>query len=245
MDHSLENRENFVKNRRKNVWQLFDKIAKRYDFLNHVLSFGLDLFWRRQVCRYLPSQPNLVILDLATGTADLPITICKSAASISQIIGIDMSREMLSIGRKKVRDLGLENSVLLQVGDAMQPPFLSATFDVVTVAFGIRNLDNLHQALVEMKRVVKKEGRAIILEFSMPKLFIFRSIYLFYFRFILPFIGAIISQEKQAYYYLNRSVEAFPYGNDFCSVMKTAGFVNVKAIRLTLGIASIYVGEKP
>ena len=229
---------------RKEAWKMFDRIAKRYDFLNRLLSFGLDVIWRKRVARHLKDQPKQHILDLATGTADLLLTVSKQNDKVDTGVGIDLAEKMLVIGKQKIADHGLDECLTLQVGDATNIPFEGKNFDAVMIAFGIRNVDDLHKSLKEMHRVLKKKGRAIILEFSLPDNRFIRSIYLFYFRNILPKIGGLISGDSYAYRYLNQTVETFPYGKDFENLMSQAGFMDVKSKPLTFGVATIYQGDK-
>ncbi|MCP4724184.1 MAG: ubiquinone/menaquinone biosynthesis methyltransferase, partial [bacterium] len=185
------------------------------------------------------------VLDLATGTADLLITLCTGSGKVDKGIGIDPAVKMMEIGRKKIYKNDLSNTSLLMPGNAEDIPFRDNTFDAVTIAFGIRNLTDVDRGLKEMFRVLKPGGRSIILEFSLPENRIIRSFYLFYFRFILPRIGAVISGDKYAYNYLNRTVETFPYGDAFRSLMNNAGFFDLRSKSLTLGVATIYTGVKP
>lgn len=229
---------------RKEVWKMFDRIANRYDLLNRLLSFGQDIVWRKRVAKHLKDVPNQQILDLATGTADLLITVCQKKDQAVRGVGIDLAEKMLEIGRKKISDKGLDELLTLQVGDATNVPFPESSFDSVTIAFGIRNVDDLTKSLKEMRRVLKNEGRAIILEFSLPENRLIRSGYLFYFRNILPKVGGLISGDAYAYRYLNETVESFPYGKDFEELMIQAGFRRVRSKPLTFGIATIYQGDK-
>lgn len=225
-------------------WKMFNRISKRYDFLNRFLSFGLDISWRKNIARFLPAQPNLEILDLATGTGDVLIYLLRRAKNIKSAVGIDMADEMLKIGRNKIAKFGLAEKVRLQHGDVNSIPFNENQFDAITIAFGIRNVEVPSRVLSEMRRTLKKGGRALILEFSLPKNPVIKAVYLFYLRFIMPAIGALISGDSSAYSYLNKTVEAFPYGDEFCRLMCDAGFVNVKANPTTFGVGTIYQGDK-
>ena len=226
-------------------WKMFNRIASRYDFLNRFLSLGLDVLWRRKIADFLPEKPNLEILDLATGTADVPLYLLKGKPDIKMVCGIDMAEKMLKIGRKKIEKRNLENKIYLKKGDANQIPFEEAQFDCVTIAFGIRNVAQPFVVLNEMLRVLKKGGRALILEFSLPCNKWIRPAYLLYLKNIVPFLGGFISFDYQAYRYLNKTVEAFPYGEEFCRIMKNIGFDGVVANRLCFGVATIYQGDKP
>ncbi len=228
------------------MWSVFNRIAPRYDFLNRLLSFGIDKGWRRQVVRCLPDREGLRVLDVATGTADLLLACLKSSKSshIQQITGVDMAEDMLAIGRQKCMKQGYADKALLSKADATALPFEDNTFDVAMIAFGIRNVDNLDKALSELKRVINPDGTVFILEFSMPRLWLVRVFYLFYFRTLLPIIGGLVSGDFKAYKYLNQSVEAFPYGTAFCDRMRALSYTSVKATSLTFGIASLYQGRK-
>lgn len=216
------------------VHALFNQIAPRYDLLNRLLSFGQDQLWRRQVVNYLPERSDLRVLDVATGTADLALMIIRQSRQITSITGIDMAIQMLRIGQEKVDKAGFSGCIQLQPGDAQRLAYSDACFDVVTVAFGLRNMPNKKQALSEMMRVLKPNGRLIILEFSMPRNPLVRLAYLFYFRHILPKIGGIISGDYQAYRYLNQSVEAF----------SSSEIDHMKQHKLCFGVATIYVADK-
>lgn len=225
-------------------WQMFDEIAPRYDLLNHLLSFGLHISWRKQLSKYLPNKNNITVLDLATGTADVLLSLFKHNARIIKGSGVDLSENMMSIGRKKILQKKLSDKITLQRGDATKIPFADNNFDAVTISFGIRNVTDPSLALKEMYRVLNKGGRALILEFSMPENIILRIGHLFYLRTMVPLIGAIVSGHYQAYKYLNRTIEEFPYGDTFCQLMRDADFQNVKANPLLFGAATIYQGEK-
>ncbi len=228
---------------RADVPEMFDRIAHRYDFLNHFLSANRDKVWRKQSATYLPDGDDLKVLDLATGTGDQLLAL-YATGRVTEGTGIDLSDGMLEIGRQKLTSLGLEKKLHLEKGNAESIPFADNSFNAVSISFGVRNVVELDRTLKEMHRVLTAGGRAIILEFSLPRNALFKSFYLFYFRFILPRLGRLISGDDSAYRYLNRTVETFPYGESFCKLMNVAGFVNVKQTLLTFGIASIYVGEK-
>lgn len=227
---------------RENVHRMFDRIAHRYDLLNHLLSGNRDRAWRRQMIRLLPEGTKLEALDLATGTADQLLALHESGR-IQRGTGLDPADKMLEVGRRKIAARNLEDSLILQRGSAEQLPFADRTFDLVTISFGIRNVTDVPRALGEMRRVLRPGGRTLILEFSLPPNRFVRAGYLFYFRHILPHLGSVISGDAYAYRYLNRTVETFPYGDAFCDLMQSAGFTGVKAHRLTLGIATIYQGD--
>ncbi|MFZ0389230.1 MAG: bifunctional demethylmenaquinone methyltransferase/2-methoxy-6-polyprenyl-1,4-benzoquinol methylase UbiE [Calditrichia bacterium] len=228
---------------RREVWRMFDRIARRYDFLNRTLSLGRDVAWRNRIVANLPEGGPLRVLDLATGTGDVLLTLLRENPGIELAAGIDMAREMLRIGRRKISEKGFDHSVYMIPADAMALPFRRASFEVLTIAFGIRNVQEVDTALREMKRLLRSGGRMLILEFSLPENPLMRKLYLFYFRHILPRIGGMISGDQYAYRYLNQTVETFPYGEEFCRLMRLAGFGNVRAIPLTFGIATLYRGD--
>ena len=225
-------------------WRMFDEISPRYDLLNRLLSFGLDVFWRRQLVRFLPAQHNQKVLDLATGTADVPLTLVRCSKNIEYVVGIDLADKMLALGQKKVACAKLEYKILLNHADAAHTDFNADVFHAVTIAFGIRNMEDPLQVLREMHRVLKTGGRALVLEFSLPENKNLRALHLFYLRKIVPAIGGLISGHGEAYRYLNQTIEHFPYGRAFCALMEDAGLRNPQAHPLLGGIATIYVGEK-
>jgi demethylmenaquinone methyltransferase/2-methoxy-6-polyprenyl-1,4-benzoquinol methylase len=221
---------------------MFNSIAKRYDFLNHFLSMGIDRLWRKKLVKMLISRNPLTVLDVATGTADLAIEVSRQ--SKAAITGIDIAEEMINIGIKKIGSLKLENQIKLQVADSENIPFSDKSFDAAIVAFGVRNFETLDKGLAEMNRVLKSNGMIAVLEFSRPKHFPVRNLYMFYFRFILPSLGRLISGDKGAYTYLPDSVKQFPDGNDFLKHLTQTGFTQTTETRLSFGIATIYTGIK-
>lgn len=229
---------------KKEVWRMFDRISERYDLLNRLLSFGQDIIWRKHLTANLSDHPQQKILDIATGTADVLLSIVKDSRNVKYCIGIDMALKMLEFGRRKIRERKLSQIVKLLPGDAMLLPFLDYQFHAVSIAFGIRNVLDVELSLAEIYRVLKEGGRLLILEFSIPKNRIFKELYLFYFRYILPKIGSFLSGDRYAYRYLNQTVEAFPYGEAFCDLMKRAGFKNIETKPLSFGIATLYRGDK-
>jgi len=229
---------------RQQVWHMFDRIAPRYDLLNRLLSFRRDVAWRKRMTRMIPDRQDIRLLDIATGTADQIISLMQSSAKITKSIGVDMSEGMLNVGREKIARLNWQDRVELKTGDAMSIPEPDQSFDLATMSFGIRNVLNVSEALREIHRVLRPGGRALILEFSTPSNALFRPLYFFYLRHILPLIGGMLSGDRKAYKYLNRTIETFPSGSDFCAIMTEAGFTNVKANPLTFGIASIYQGDR-
>jgi demethylmenaquinone methyltransferase/2-methoxy-6-polyprenyl-1,4-benzoquinol methylase len=223
---------------------MFDRIAHRYDLLNHLLSFNRDKSWRRKAASHLPDGKQLAVLDLATGTGDQLVALYRTG-KVARGTGIDLAEKMLEIGRDKVDRSGLAGRLELQSGDAETIPFDDNSFDAVTISFGIRNVVDVDRALDEMYRVLKPGARALILEFSLPHNWLIRKAYLFYFRHVLPRMGRLVSGDAYAYNYLNKTVETFAQGDEFCNLMKKAGFDNVHVTPLTFGVASIYQGDKP
>ncbi|MCO6486024.1 MAG: bifunctional demethylmenaquinone methyltransferase/2-methoxy-6-polyprenyl-1,4-benzoquinol methylase UbiE [Saprospiraceae bacterium] len=226
--------------KKEQVTAMFNRISGRYDLLNKVLSMGIDRSWRKVLVHRLAGHAPHEILDVATGTADLAIAISRALPAAS-VAGIDIAREMLDIGKSKIVQQGLEDQIKLIQGDAEALPFPDASFDAVSVAFGVRNFENLDQGLGEMRRVLRPGGHVWILEFSQPQGW-FRPLFLLYFKYLLPLIGRLSSRDPKAYRYLFESVQAFPEGKTFCDVMRNAGFREVKWTPLTFGTCSIYTG---
>jgi demethylmenaquinone methyltransferase/2-methoxy-6-polyprenyl-1,4-benzoquinol methylase len=223
---------------------MFDAIAHRYDRLNHLLSLGLDRRWRRQAVDALALPPGARVLDVCTGTADLAMTAAGHQSRPRAVLGVDFAAEMLALGRGKLAAAGL-SSVELARGDACRLPCQPASFDAVTVGFGIRNVSDTSAAIAEMFRVLKPGGRVAILEFGEPSLPFLRSIYLWYFRRVLPRIGRMLSKHAEAYDYLPASVSAFLTPAAFTALLHTTGFRPVSVDRLTFGVVYLYVGRKP
>lgn len=224
---------------------MFDRIARRYDLLNRLLSLRQDVSWRRRMASLLPDGNDLDILDVATGTADQIIALHRLCGHrISSSTGVDLAEQMLALGRRKVSKYFPDAKIRLESGDAIELPYEDRSFDVLTITFGIRNVTDINKALHEMYRVLKPAGRLLVLEFSLPQNYIVKNLYLFYFRNILPLLGRLISGDNYAYKYLNETVETFPFGEDFLKIMRSAGFNTAHAFSLTFGIASIYLGEK-
>jgi demethylmenaquinone methyltransferase / 2-methoxy-6-polyprenyl-1,4-benzoquinol methylase len=232
-----------IDKKRANVEAMFDSIAWRYDFLNHFLSLNFDKLWRKKAIRIIDKNfKHPKILDIATGTGDLAIAAMKLEPE--QIAGIDISRKMLEIGREKIRKNGYEGIISLSQGDSEDLPFSDNHFDVAMVAFGVRNFENPLKGLSEMLRVVKDGGMIMVLEFSKPQGFPFRTLYNFYFKNILPVFGRLFSKDKAAYSYLPESVMKFPDNEQFIDLLDEAGWKGNRQIKLTGGIASIYTGFK-
>ena len=225
-------------------WKIFDAIYRRYDLVNSILSLGLHKKWRERILALAPQRPGLKVLDLATGTADVLITLTEKNSNVAHGIGIDLSENMLKVGQDKVAQLGLAPRISLQKGDATQLSFLNNEFDMATMSFGIRNVENPILALKEIYRVLKVDGRAVILEFSMPANPVMKILYLLYLKIFIPLAGGLVSGNFKAYFYLNRTIEKFPYGETFARMMRQCGFNNVTAAPLLFGVATIYCGEK-
>lgn len=221
---------------------MFNDIAPKYDLLNHLLSADIDKIWRKKLRKLLLSDHPTVILDVASGTADLAIELAK--LPVKKIIGIDIAADMLEIGRAKVKKKGLDKVIHLQVGDSEAIAFEDGFFDAVTVAFGVRNYEDLPKGLKEMQRVLKPGGKVAVLEFSKPSGFPMKGLYRFYFNYVLPVIGKLVSRHSSAYTYLPKSVAAFPEGGEFMKELLCAGFKNPHQKRLTFGIATLYIAEK-
>lgn len=228
--------------KKEQVATMFNNISKKYDFLNHFLSLGIDIYWRKQAIKILKKHQPDQVLDIATGTGDFAIEALK--ANPSKIIGVDISEGMLAVGRDKMIKKGYEERISLELGDSENLRFDDNTFDAVIASFGVRNFENLEKGLAEMNRVIKPGGIIIVLEFSKPYMFPFKQLYNFYFSKILPLIGRITSKDQTAYSYLYESVQAFPDGNDFLTVLNKVNFKETKWKPLTLGISSIYIGKK-
>jgi demethylmenaquinone methyltransferase/2-methoxy-6-polyprenyl-1,4-benzoquinol methylase len=228
--------------KKEQVAQMFDNVSPKYDFLNHLLSGGIDILWRKKAIKLLKKSQPKMILDIATGTGDFAIE--ALALKPTKIVGVDISEGMLGVGREKIKKLGMESVIELQKGDSERLNFQDNTFDAVIVSFGVRNFENLEKGLTDMCRVMKPEGTCIVLEFSKPAAFPFKQLYNFYFKYILPVVGKIVSKDTSAYTYLHDSVQAFPDGNDFIKVFQRAGFTKTQCLPLTFGISTIYIGSK-
>lgn len=228
--------------KKEQVAKMFDSISGSYDFLNHFLSLGIDTVWRRKAIRQLqPQQPKL-ILDVATGTGDFAVAALR--LNPDKVIGIDISEGMLEVGRKKMLKRGFESKIELRSGDSEKLPFEENKFDAIIVGFGVRNFENLEKGLGEMFRVLKPSGKVVVLEFSRPTVFPLRQLFHFYFKFILPKIGRWVSRDSSAYTYLPESVQAFPDGQRFTSILTQVGFKSTTCTPLTFGISSLYTGVK-
>lgn len=228
--------------KKEEVATMFNNISKRYDFLNHFLSLGIDKIWRKKAIRLLQEIQPKSVLDIATGTGDFAIAALKLKPE--EVIGVDISQGMLDVGIEKMKRKGVDDIISMQLGDSEKLPFEDQRFDALTVGFGVRNYENLEQGLSDMLRVLKTDGRAIILEFSKPRKFPVKQTFGFYSKRVIPFLGKTISKDKRAYEYLPESVAAFPEGQDFLEIMKKVGYKNVDSQMVSGGIATIYWGTK-
>ena len=224
------------------VTEMFNNISGKYDFLNHFLSMGIDKIWRKKSIRFLKDIKPQRVLDIATGTADFALA--ALALKPKEIVGLDISEGMLKVGQKKIEKKGVTDIIRLIIGDSENLPFEENYFDELTVGFGVRNFEDLEQGLSEMLRVVRPEGKLIILEFSKPKKFPVKQAFGFYSKRIIPFLGKNISKDEKAYAYLPESVAAFPEGKDFIDILTKVGYKNVEAQTVSGGIATIYTGRK-
>lgn len=225
------------------IEQMFDNISYRYDFLNHFFSLGIDIIWRKKIVKELCKQFHFHILDIATGTGDLSVIIAKKVANVN-IIGIDISKEMLCLAQKKITLNRLYKHIKIIQGECEQLPFKKLSFEAITIAFGIRNFENLSRGLSEIFRVLKVSGSLFILELSIPTRFPIKQFYHIYTKSLLPFIGTVLSKDKNAYLYLTQSVYSFPYGKTIKSILRTIGFYSVKSISFSFGIVIIYIAKK-
>lgn len=234
--------KNIQSSKREQVEQMFDSIAPKYDFLNRFLSLGIDQIWRKKAINSLKEVNPKQILDVATGTGDLAIAALKLQPDA--ITGIDISNEMLKVGRQKIANKNQSQKIVLIHGDSNELPFEDNKFDAITVAFGVRNFEFLQQGINQMYRVTRKGGKIAVLEFSKPQQLPFKQLYNFYFKFILPGWGRLISQNKTAYTYLPESVQHFPEGEAFATYLRNAGYQNIHVSPLTFGICTLYTGIK-
>lgn len=234
--------KNSSEGKKKQVTRMFDNISGEYDRLNRVISFGTDIRWRKRVVSILKTRKPGRILDIATGTGDLAIALKETGAA--QIVGLDISPGMLDIGKQKVSALHLDKTIEMVIGDSEQLAFADASFDAATVAFGVRNFEDLNQGLSEIYRVLKPGGTLVVLETSVPARFPFKQGYYFYSRYLLPVIGRIFSRDRSAYRYLSESAASFPYGDAFNNILKEIGFIGIECRPQTFGVASIYIATK-
>lgn len=229
--------------KKEQVADMFNNISGTYDFLNHFMSLGIDIIWRRKAIKELKSIKPRIMLDVATGTGDFAFEAIKILQP-EKIIGVDISEGMLEVARKKIQDRNMQHVFSVQTGDSEGLHFENDHFDAITVAFGVRNYENLEKGLADMYRVLKPEGKIVILEFSKPKQFPVKQGYNFYFKHITPFLGRLFSKDNRAYTYLPESVAAFPDGSAFTALLDKVGFKHTKDRRLTFGISAIYTGIK-
>ncbi|RXJ46077.1 bifunctional demethylmenaquinone methyltransferase/2-methoxy-6-polyprenyl-1,4-benzoquinol methylase UbiE [Gelidibacter gilvus] len=229
-------------NKKEQVTKMFDTISKEYDGLNRVISFGIDVKWRKKVVAIIAKTQPKRILDIATGTGDLAINLAETDAE--EIIGLDISDGMLEVGRKKITDKKLDNKIKMTLGDSENLPFEDNSFDAITVAFGVRNFEDLEKGLSEILRVLKPNGTFVILETSVPIKTPFKQGYKFYSKYILPTIGKVFSKDRVAYSYLSESASVFPYGEALNNILRQIGFTNVKDLPQTFGVATIYTATK-
>ena len=234
--------KNQKENKKKQVRQMFDGISKDYDLLNRVISGGIDVRWRKNVVSYLIPEKPKKILDIATGTADLAIELTKTNAE--EIVGLDISPGMLEIGKQKVTSKGMDKVIKMVIGDSEKLDYNDAYFDAITVAFGVRNFENLDKGLQEINRVLRPGGNLVILETAVPTNFPMKQFYGFYTQKVLPILGSLFSKDKAAYRYLSDSAAAFPFGKVFNNILLKNGFIEVKDFPQTLGVASIYCAKK-
>ncbi len=227
--------------KKSEVEDMFDNIAPKYDLLNHVLSMKIDVLWRNTLVKWMQKGQPKEVLDVATGTGDLAIAVQKGTSA--KVVGLDLSQQMLNVGIEKIKKINLDQQISMQKGDAENLPFESNKFDAVSVAFGVRNFENLEKGLAELRRVVKNEKSVYILEFSKVEGFL-GPFYMFYFKNILPQIGKLVSKDNRAYTYLPDSVNAFPYGEKMKNILLNTGFRKVEYKKLSLGIATIYKATK-
>ncbi|MEO9077396.1 MAG: bifunctional demethylmenaquinone methyltransferase/2-methoxy-6-polyprenyl-1,4-benzoquinol methylase UbiE [Gelidibacter sp.] len=228
--------------KKEQVTQMFDTISKEYDGLNRVISFGIDVKWRKKVVSIIAKTKADRILDIATGTGDLAINLAQTDAK--EIIGLDISPGMLEVGRKKITEKELDGKIKMILGDSENLPFEDNSFDAITVAFGVRNFEDLEKGLSEILRVLKPDGTFVILETSVPTKALFKQGYKFYTKFILPTIGKVFSKDRVAYAYLSESASLFPYGEALNNILRQIGFTNVKDLPQTFGVATIYTATK-
>ena len=242
MDKQVTPYKNSDLGKKEQVAQMFDNISENYDGLNRVISLGIDVSWRKKVVKLVGENNPQQILDIATGTGDLALMM--TSLNPKKIIGLDISEGMLEVGKQKIAKANKSETIEMIVGDSENIPFEDNTFDAITVSFGVRNFENLDKGLTEILRVLKPNGKFVVLETSNPTKFPFKQGYKFYTNFILPLIGKIFSKDKTAYAYLSKSANSFPFGKAFNNILKKNGFKNPRNIPVTFGVASIYTSTK-
>jgi demethylmenaquinone methyltransferase / 2-methoxy-6-polyprenyl-1,4-benzoquinol methylase len=228
--------------KKEQIAQMFDTISGNYDNLNRVISFGIDKSWRKKVLKIVSDKNPKTILDIATGTGDLAILMTKTSAD--KIIGLDISQGMLDVGKQKITAKNLSNKIEMVLGDSEKMPYSDNYFDAITVAFGIRNFENLDKGLIEIHRVLKPNGVFVILETSNPTKFPFKQGYQFYTKYILPIIGKMFSKDTVAYNYLGESANIFPFGENLCNILRKNAFIAIEAMPQSFGVATIYIASK-
>lgn len=228
--------------KKEQVAQMFDTISGNYDGLNRVISFGIDVKWRKKVLQLVADKKPKTVLDIATGTGDLAILMTNTTAE--EIIGLDISAGMLEVGKKKIAEKKLDNKIQMVLGDSENIPYPDNYFDAITVAFGVRNFETLEKGLAEILRVLKPNGVFVILETSVPTKFPYKQGYAFHSKFILPLIGKLFSKDKSAYKYLSDSANEFPFGEALNNILRKIGFIDVKDLPQTFGVATIYHASK-
>ena len=242
MSKNITPYKNSSLSKKEQITKMFDNISKEYDDLNRVISFGIDIKWRKKVVQLVANNNPESVLDIATGTGDLAINLTQSSAK--KIIGLDISEGMLDVGRKKINAKKLNNTIEMIVGDSENLPFDDNSFDAITVAFGVRNFEHLEVGLKEILRVLKPNGIFVVLETSVPTKFPFRQGYFLYTKILLPAIGKLFSRDKKAYSYLSSSAAKFPYGDAFNNILNKTGFISTTALPQTFGVATIYTASK-
>ena len=242
MSENITPYKNSTLSKKEQIAQMFDTISENYDRLNRVISFGIDIKWRKKVLQIVTQSNPKTILDIATGTGDLAILMAQTKAP--KIIGLDISAGMLEVGKKKIQYKNLSNTIEMVLADSEEMPFEDSYFDAITVAFGVRNFENLEKGLAEILRVLKPNGVFVILETSVPDKNPYKQGYTFYSKNILPIIGKLFSKDNVAYGYLSESAAAFPYGEALNNILRKIGFIEVKAMPQTFGVATIYSATK-
>lgn len=242
MSKNIKPYKNSELGKKEQVAQMFDTISGNYDDLNRVISFGIDVKWRKKVLKLVAAKNPKTVLDIATGTGDLAILMTSTSAT--EIIGLDISAGMLEVGKKKIAEKKLDNKIQMVLGDSENIPYPDNYFDAITVAFGVRNFENLEKGLTEILRVLKPNGVFVILETSVPTKFPFKQGYAFHSKFILPLVGKLFSKDKAAYTYLSDSANVFPFGEALNNILRKVGFIEVEHLPQTFGVATIYHASK-
>ena len=242
MSETIKPYQNSDQSKKEQVAQMFDNISGNYDGLNKIISLGTDASWKKKILQMVKLQKPTSILDIATGTGDLAILFAETSAK--EIIGLDISQGMLDFGKKKIEAKKLNTKIQMVLGDGENIPYSDNYFDVITVAYGVRNFENLEKGLSEILRVLKPNGTFIILETSVPTQFPFKQGYYVYTNFIMPTIGKLFSKDQKAYTYLSNSAQNFPFGEALNNILRKIGFIDVKDVPQTMGVATIYKATK-